>query len=321
MNKIKFIAELCQNHNGDINNLIEMTKLCARNGADIIKLQYIKSASLSFRPKFETGYIKNKKTYIIKRKFLDEYKRLKKLEISDNQLKKFIKLCKQLKVEPCITCFTRGDVKRIKKLGFNTIKIASYDCSSFQLLREIKNNFKNIIVSTGSTFDNEINYTSKILKNKNYSFLHCVTIYPTPLNELNLNRIKFLKKYTSNVGFSDHSLGFGSKRNLASLLAIFHGAKLIERHIRILDKKDTKDGKVSIEPKDISIIKKFSLLTKVKQKAYLKKNFNINFKKVLGSKFRKLSHTELLNRDYYKGRFITKKGGREINNWEEINYD
>jgi len=321
MSKIKFIAELCQNHNGDFKNLVEMTKLCAKNGADIIKLQYIKSDTLSYRPKFEEGYKKNKKTLIIKRKFKDEYKRLKKLEITDLQLKKFVKLCKQIKVEPCITCFTRGDVKKIKNLGFKTIKIASYDCSSFQLLREIKDTFRNIIVSTGATFDDEIYNASKILKNKNYSFLHCVTIYPTPINELNLNRVNFLKKYTPNVGFSDHSLGYGTKRNLASLLAIYHGANLIERHIRILNKKDTRDGKVSIEPQDISIIKKFSLLNKNRQKNYLKNNFNYNFKKALGNKTRQLSHTELLNRDYYRGRFVTKKFFREIYNWEETKYD
>ena len=34
-------------------------------------------------------------------------------------------------------------------------------------------------------------------------------------------RINYLKKYTNKVGFSDHSLGYGSKRNLASLLAIY----------------------------------------------------------------------------------------------------
>lgn len=321
MSKIKFIAELCQNHNGDFENLVEMTKLCAKHGADIIKLQYIKSDALSYRPKFEVGYKENKKTLIIKRKFKDEYRRLKKLEITDLQLKKFVKLCKQLDVEPCITCFTRGDVKKIKNLGFETIKIASYDCSSFQLLREIKDSFRNIIVSTGATYDDEIYNAAKILKNKNYSFLHCVTIYPTPINELHLNRINFLKKLIPNVGFSDHSLGYGLKKNLASLLAIYHGAKLIERHIRILNKRDTKDGKVSIEPKDISIIKKFSLLDKNSQKNYLKKNFNYNFKKALGKKTRQLSHTELLNRDYYRGRFVTKFSFREIYNWEETKYD
>ncbi len=321
MSKVKIIAELCQNHKGKFKNIVRMTKLCADNGADIIKLQYIKSNSLSFRPRFETGYKKKGKVLIIKRNYKNEYKRLKPLEISDLQLKKFVRLCKKLNVEPCITCFTRGDIKKIKNLGFKNIKIASYDCSSFQFLREIKKNFNQIIVSTGSTFDDEIKKAFTILKSKKPIFLHCVTIYPTPLNQLHLNRIKFLKKLTKNVGYSDHSQGYGPNRNLASLLSIYSGAKFVERHIRILDKSETKDGIVSIEPKDIKILKQFSSLTKSEQKKFLIQNYNFNIKKVMGNKNRNLSRIELLNRDYYRGRFITKTKLRDIYNWEEVQYD
>ena len=38
------------------------------------------------------------------------------------------------------------------------------------------------------------------------------------------------------------------------MAAIYYGAKIIERHIRILDVSKTKDGPVSIEPEDIKVI-------------------------------------------------------------------
>ena len=41
MKKIKYIAELCQNHNGREKNLDEMLDRCVRSGADYVKLQYI----------------------------------------------------------------------------------------------------------------------------------------------------------------------------------------------------------------------------------------------------------------------------------------
>ncbi len=315
---MKFIAELCQNHNGSYENLKRMTIECAKNGADIIKLQYIMPESVSFRPQFETGLKKNGKILSIKRPYKDEVERLKKLTISKNHLKKFVKLCKDLKKESAITCFTRQDVNTIKNVGFKTVKIASYDCSSFQLLRDIKKNFNKIIVSTGATFDKEIKKASSILKGKNFIFLHCVTIYPTPLNKINLDRINFLKKFTKQVGFSDHSKGFNNDRNLASLMAIFFGAKYIERHITILDKDKTKDGKVSIRPEDIKIIKDFSKLSKNEQLKYLKKKFKFNFNDLKGKKYRKLSDEEILNRDYYRGRFVSKIGSRQVYNWEEI---
>lgn len=315
---MKFIAELCQNHNGSYENLKEMTIQCARNGADIIKLQYITPEILSFRPQFENGLIEKKKTLAIKRPYKAEWNRLKKLVIKKNQLIKFIKLCRSLKKEPAITCFSRQDVDQIKNLGFETIKIASYDCASFQLLREVKQKFKKIIVSTGATYDDEIQKASNILKGKDCAFLHCVTIYPTPLKNINLERINFLKKFSKKVGFSDHSLGHVKNKNLASMAAIYMGAEYIERHITILDKEKTKDGKVSIKPEDIKTLKKFSILPKKEQLQYLKQNFSLNLKLLKGKKFRKLSDEEILNRDYYRGRFVSKVKNREIFNWDEI---
>ncbi|MDC1140173.1 N-acetylneuraminate synthase family protein [Candidatus Pelagibacter sp.] len=316
---MKFIAELCQNHNGSYKNLKKMTIECAKSGADIIKLQYIMSNTVSFRPQFEEGLKKGKQIISIKRPYLEEVKRLKKLEIKNSDLKKFVKLCNSLNVEPAITCFTRQDVNIINKIGFKTVKIASYDCASFQLLRDVKNKFDKIIVSTGATFDNEIKKAASILKGKNFIFLHCVTIYPTPLESINLERINFLKKFTNKVGFSDHSLGFIKNRNLASMMAVYLGAEYIERHITILDKDKTKDGKVSIQPDDIRKIKIFSSLSKSKQLNFLKKKFEFNIKRLRGNKYRKLTREETLNRDYYKGRFISKIGSREIYNWEEVN--
>ena len=315
---MKFIAELCQNHNGSFENLKKMTIKCAQNGADIIKLQYITPKILSFRPQFEYGLIKNKKILSIQRPYQQEYNRLKKLVIKKNHLKKFVELCNSLKKEPAITCFARQDVDEIKNLGFKTIKIASYDCASFQLLRDIKKRFKNVIVSTGATYDNEIKLASEILKDKNLILLHCVTIYPTPLNKINLSRINFLKKFSKNVGFSDHSLGYTENRNLASLAAIYMGAKFVERHITILDKEKTKDGKVSIKPEDIKILKNFSNLKKKDQLRYLRENFELNLNSLQGKQFRKLSEEEILNRDYYRGRFVSKLKNREIYNWEEV---
>ncbi len=317
---VKYIAELCQNHLGKIENIEKMVEECAFYGAKIIKLQYILSKNLAYRPEFDFGLKNKKKIIIIKRPFKNESKRLKKLELSDNEIKKFIKICEKNKVEPSITCFARENIQRLKDLGFGTIKIASYDCGSFQFIREISNKFKNLIISTGATYDSEIKKTFEILdrKKKNFSFLHCVTIYPTPFKHLNLDRIKYLKKYTSNVGYSDHSSSKGNLRNIASMAAIYFGAKIIERHIRILDIQDTKDGPVSIQPKDIGEIIKFSKLVKNDQRDYLKDK-GLNFNLIKGKQIRSLSNEELLNRDYYRGRFVSfsKKNKRQIFNWDE----
>ena len=83
----------------------------------------------------------------------------------------------------------------------------------------------------------------------------------------------------------------------------------------ILDKSQTKDGIVSILPEQILELKKFASLSKIEQKQFLKK-FKNNFK---GNYKRNLSKEEILNREYYRGRFASysKSENRFIYNWEE----
>lgn len=320
-NKLEFIAELCQNHLGKRTLLDKMVNECAENGADIIKVQNIFAKNLTFRPRFENGLSIGKKVYSIKRPYKPEFKRLKNLELSVKDNEYFIKLCEKVGVIPMTTCFTREHVKILRDIGYTKIKIASYDCSSFQLLKEVNKEFKKVYVSTGATFDHEISLANRIIDKNKLNFLHCVTIYPTPHQQLHLSRINFLKKYTKNVGFSDHSKADENK-NFASSAAIFYGAKIIERHITVLESDQTKDGPVSILPKDISVIKSFSKLSRSDQKDFLTREYKCNFKTIYGLPKRNLSNAELLNRDYYKGRFASinrsKLGPSHIYNWEEV---
>ncbi len=260
-----------------------------------------------------------KKKFFIKRDYSSEYKRLKKLEINYKDTEKFIKRCISKKVVPMTTCFSRNRINDLYNLGFKHIKVASYDCGSFQMIRELSEKFNHLIISTGATFDSEIIKTNEILKKKSidYSFLHCITLYPTPLNNLNLSRIKYLSNLTKKkVGYSDHSKSWNSKSLLSSKASIYYGAKMIEKHMTVLNESMTKDGAVSIRPEQISELKDFSSLSKEKQKLFLKR-FKFNFR---GNFKRSLSVEELLNREYYRGRFASysKKEKRFINNWEEI---
>ena len=68
---MKLIAELCQNHNGDMNIVKDMVVKAKYSGADIVKIQSIKADSLTKREEYESF-----------RKYSDEYQRFKSLELS-----------------------------------------------------------------------------------------------------------------------------------------------------------------------------------------------------------------------------------------------
>ncbi len=319
---MKFIAELCQNHNGDIDTMIKMVQAASKVGATHIKLQHIFAENLSFRPQFENGLEIDGKTICIKRPYQTEYDRLKKLELDNKAVQHFITECNNLGVIPTTTCFSRQHVKILYDLGFRSIKVASYDCSSFQLLRDLSKYDWEIIVSTGSSYDSEIKKASKILSSTHdFSLLHCITIYPTPLYELNLNRMNFLKKLCKNVGFSDHTL-IKKDGVKASIAAIFLGAQIIERHFTILEPDKTKDGPVSTNPEEFAEITKFAKLNQIEKDNYIETNLK-DIKDYLGTDTRQLSHAELLNRDYYRGRFASINHENPIPeaviyNWEEV---
>ena len=312
------IAECCQNHNGDRNILQKMIHKAAENGADFVKIQAIRSKELVYRDRFEKGLIEDDIVRVIKRPFQQEYERLSKLDLNLEDEEWFVEECWKAGVAPMTTVFSRTGAREIKNLGYEAIKIASYDCASFPLLREVKNYWKNIFVSTGSTYDHEIEKAAKILKNINVTFLHCVTIYPTPLDQLHLKRLSFLRKHSLNVGYSDHSKP--KETDLwASKIALALGANCIERHFTILEDDKTKDGPVSINPNQLSELNRFSKLTRVEMMNEIKKNFP-KWKITLGDRNREMSETELLNRDYYRGRFASFINGKHIYNWEDINF-
>lgn len=324
MRRIKYIAELCQNHNGNEKNLNNMLERCAKSGADYIKLQYIFSKNLTFRPIFETGLKYKKKILAIHRPYQKEFDRLKKLDLKNKDYENFVLKCEKFNLKPMITCFSRDSINTLFNMGYKNIKIASYDCSSFQMIREISKKFKNITMSTGATYLNEISKSCDLLKRAkvNFSLLHCVTVYPTPINRININKIEYLKKkFKIPVGFSDHSPSFDNNKNLASMISIYFGAELIERHITILPMNKTKDGKVSILPEDIIEIKMFSNMDKKDQKLYLEDKYKVNLRLIKNKSLElNLSNEEILNRDYYKGRFasVNKTKNRFIYNWEEV---
>lgn len=312
---VKIIAELCQNHEGDINTLKEMVWEAAEAGATYAKIQTIFADDLTKRERFEDGVKEGDIIKVIRRPHAPEYGRLKPMDLDRKAHEIFLNECQAAGIKPLTTVFARSRIPFVHELGFKEVKVASYDCASFPMIKELKERFEHLYISTGATFDNEIETTASVLKGHNFSFLHCITIYPTPLDQVNLARIDYLRKFTNEVGFSDHTLveRDGLK---ASIAAIFLGAQIIERHFTVLDRTLTKDGPVSINPEQLKELVEFSRMSKAELEGYIGKKIP-EFKQMIGRAKRTLSNEELLNRDYYRGRFASIVSGQIIYNWEE----
>jgi len=314
---MKLIAEFCQNHNGDYGILTRMIAEAAEGGATHAKIQTIFADNLSKRPEFEEGQTElNGKVKVIKRPYQTEYERLKKLELSYEQHRRFVDDCRAAGIVPLTTAFNLTCIPEIRELGWTSIKVASYDCGSIPMIEALADNFDELIISTGASYDNEIEATASLLMRKavNFTLLHCVTIYPTPLDAMHLNRLAYLRSLAPSVGLSNHSLV--SKDGIkADLVAIHLGADTIERHFTVLPEDDTRDGKVSISKAMLREIADFAAMDLESQGEYLAEHVPER-EIMMGQQKRPLSEAELLNRAYYRGRFCNKLGARQVYNWE-----
>lgn len=314
MNRPVLIAECCQNHNGNQEILKCMIHEAAEHGADYVKIQAIRSRELTHRERFDEGVMENGLVKVIKRPYAPELERLSKLDLSLDVERWFVEECWKAGVAPLTTAFTRTAAQEVKDLGYEAIKVASYDCASYPLLEDLKKYWNTLFVSTGATYDEEIEKAAEVLAGTNFTFLHCVTLYPTPMEELHLRRMAYLRRFTSKVGYSDHSK-VADTDLWASKIALAMGADCIERHFTILEPHETKDGPVSINPKQLRELRQFADLDRSERMQIINKEYP-KWHLSLGQSNRPLSHAELLNRDYYRGRFASKVDGKVVYNWE-----
>jgi sialic acid synthase SpsE len=217
INKPYLIAEIGSNHNGNMQLCEKQIKLAAKAGADAVKFQ-----------KFNEKNIFSKSSY--KKNKLLKSSDVKKFTLSLHQMLKIKKICQKYNIDYGITPLSYEEVDEIvNNVGVDFLKVASCDANNIEFVKYIAKKKKPTIISFGMCNHKEIKKTTdSFLKiNQRLAIMHCVSIYPTPFNKINLKKIPNLQNLFKNikVGFSDHSLGI-----TATLASISVGAKLIEKH-------------------------------------------------------------------------------------------
>ena len=131
-----------------------------------------------------------------------------------------------------ISIYHPHTVSFLPEWGIRTVKIASFELSYTDLLRAIAKEeyVKHVIVSTGSATEEEIGRALELLRPKEVTLLYCVSAYPAPPGQMNLNTLEDMKKFGVPVGLSDHSTGLA-----APVMAVALGATIIEKHLKLDD--------------------------------------------------------------------------------------
>jgi len=241
---IFIIAEAGVNHNGDINlakKLIDMAKEC---GADAIKFQ-------TFKAEESTGTYAEKAHYQRENDKTQEtqFEMIKKLELPFEDFKIIKNYCKEKEIEFISTPDGVESLNYLVGLDVPFIKVGSTEVTNLEFLKSIGETSKPIILSTGMSILGEVEKAiSTIYSTGNYKIklMHCITDYPTSIEDVNLRAMLTMKEaFKIPVGLSDHTLGFE-----AAVAATALGAEFIEKHVTLDRNMVGPDHKASMPPEE-----------------------------------------------------------------------
>lgn len=141
--------------------------------------------------------------------------------------------------------FGKKSLEYAEQLGCPAYKVASFEITDYVLIEDICKTDKPIVFSSGLSNIHEINDAFTKAHSRENIVLHCVSAYPTPNNEANLNRMAELSLRFRYVGFSDHTRGIE-----AGPLAAARGACMLEKHLQLRG-DFTEDAAFSLYPDEM----------------------------------------------------------------------
>jgi len=234
------IAEIGNNHNGDINLAKKLIDLACDSGADCVKFQMRDLKSL-----YKNQGNDNDGSADLGEQYTLDL--LSRFQLKNKDLFEIFDYCKEKGKMPLCTPWDLKSLAVLEEYGMQAYKVASADLTNLELLAAIAKTEKPMICSTGMSTEAEIKQAVDFLQNLNaqYILLHCNSTYPTPYRDVNLSYIAKLRMINEGgvVGYSGHERGY-----LAAILAVALGAKIIEKHFTIDKSMEGNDHKVSLLP-------------------------------------------------------------------------
>jgi len=236
------IAEIGNNHEGDFLLAQDMIYAAAEAGVHAVKFQTIIPERL------------------VAKSQLERIAQLRQFAFSPDQFAELAGTANKVGVEFLSTPFTPEVIPWLNELVI-AFKVASGDNNYLALLREIASTGKPVLLSTGMSTLDDVKWAIEIIKttwqNKgkhaDLLLLHCVSAYPTPVEQANLAAIQTLSHATGYpVGYSDHTLGIE-----ACVVAVCLGARVIEKHFTLCKSQSNfRDHALSADPSEMATLVK-----------------------------------------------------------------
>lgn len=245
--KVIIIAEAGVNHNGSLENAIQLIELAAHSGADFIKFQtFITELNISKNAQKASYQINNTGTNET------QFEMVKKLELSFNDFLILKQKCEEHNIQFLSTGFDFPSIDFLNSLNPPFFKVPSGEITNKPYLQYIAKQGKDIILSSGMCTIEEIKQAIEVFQHEGISkeritVLHCNTEYPTPMQDVNLLAMnQIAKDLNVKIGYSDHTLGIE-----VPIAAVALGAQVIEKHFTLDRTLPGPDHAASLEPNEL----------------------------------------------------------------------
>ena len=236
------IAEIGNNHQGDLALGRRLVDAAADAGADCVKFQlrdmdalYRQSGSASGGEDLGAQYT------------LDL---LAKYSLPAQDLFHLFDHARDRGIEVMCTPWDLPSVQALVDYGIPAFKIASADLTNHELLREAGRHGRPLILSTGMSREEEIRESAALVHSLGVPFamLHCQSTYPAPFKDVNLAYMDRLAEIAqAPVGYSGHERGIH-----VPVAAVARGARIVEKHLTVDRSLEGNDHKVSLLPDELA---------------------------------------------------------------------
>lgn len=241
--KVFVIAEVGNNHNGDIDKAIKLIDFAVEAGADCVKFQ-MRSLKHVYRERAINNEAEDLGTeYVLSL--------LKRYELSLDQHRQVANYCKEKGILYLCTAWDENSIDNLEDFGVPAYKVASADLTNINLLEKLIKLQKPLILSTGMSSEEEIFEAISLLNKSSATFalLHCNSTYPAPFQDINLRWMNKLMKYHDLVGYSGHERGVA-----VTLASVALGACIVERHLTLNRNMEGPDHAASLEPVEFKML-------------------------------------------------------------------
>ncbi len=244
-NQPYIIAEMSANHNGDIENAFKIIKEAKNSGADAVKIQTYTADTITLKSKNEDFIIKD--GLWAGRSLYNLYE---EAHMPWEWHEPIFDYANEIGITIFSSPFDKTAVDLLEKLNAPAYKIASFEAIDLPLIEYVASTTKPMIISTGMANKEEIRQAINCAQSagcKQLAILHCVSGYPAPSSEYNIQTIEdMINEFNLVTGLSDHTKG-----NITAITSIAKGASIIEKHFTLNKSGGGPDDSFSLEPHEM----------------------------------------------------------------------